>query len=392
MFTYEGDGVLSKQLGVYIHIPFCASKCAYCNFYSITGNDALMRAYQDAVIKHITECSLQLEEYLVDTVYFGGGTPSHYGTDRLVGILDALKKHNRIAPDPEVTVEINPGDAAIADLLKLRSAGFNRVSIGIQCADDLILKSLGRRHTFEDAKETVIIARRAGFDNISADLIYGLPAQDMESWADTIAKTTALEVEHISFYGLKVEEGTQLYQTKDSAHLPDDDAQADMYLYAVETLARHGYSQYEISNASRLRYESKHNMKYWLGDDYIGFGPGAHSYTQGRRFSYLEDVAEYIKRVTAGQEVADCCEELSDFARAEEYLMLRLRTTFGISEKEYYDNFGWKLYMILELLRKYESNGWAVSEDGRWRFTPGGFILSNTLIGEILEAHAKQRT
>ena len=383
---------MEKRVGIYVHIPFCASKCAYCNFYSLAGADKLIPAFHSAVMRHIKEYSPQLDGYLIDTVYFGGGTPSYYGASRLIAIFNTLKKCGHVLLDAEVTAEVNPGSITREELVKLRRAGFNRLSIGVQCSDDKALKSLGRAHTFSDAEETVLDARQAGFDNISVDVIYGLPSQDKDSWAETIARATALKAEHISCYGLKIEEGTQLYIFKDSPFLPDDDVQADMYLYAVETLARFGYRQYEISNFARRGFESKHNIKYWLGDDYIGFGPGAHSYIDRCRYSFIEDVEKYIERVNLGQVVVEYREEMSDFENAGEYLMLRLRTMYGISEEEYYNIYRLKMDYILELLMKYETNGWAMNKDGRWRFTPKGFVLSNTLIGEILDAQTKQRT
>jgi len=383
---------MDKRVGIYIHIPFCASKCAYCNFYSLAGSDKLMSAYQTAIIKHIEEYSAQLDGFLIDTVYFGGGTPSHFGASRLISIFSALKKHGHVLLDSEVTAEINPGGITKEELIKLRRAGFNRLSIGVQCSNDNMLKSLGRTHTFAEAEETVSNARFAGFDNISVDIIYGLPSQDKDDWAETVAKAAALKAEHISCYGLKIEEGTQLYVFKDSPFLPDDDEQADMYLYAVEMLARFGYKQYEISNFSRRGYESKHNIKYWLGDEYIGFGPGAHSYVGQSRYSFIEDIEKYIERVMLGQVVVEYSEDMSDFENAGEYLMLRLRTVHGISEQEYYNIYRLKMDYVLELMRKYESNGWALFKDGRWRFTPKGFMLSSSLIGELLDAQTRQRT
>jgi len=352
-----------------------------------------MTPYQSAVLKHIEEYSAQLDGYLIDTVYFGGGTPSHFGASRLISIFSMLKKHGHVLLNSEVTVEINPGGITKEELIKLRRAGFNRLSVGVQCANDTMLKSLGRMHTFADAEETVNNGRQAGFSNISIDIIYGLPSQNKDSWAETVAKAAALKAEHVSCYGLKIEEGTQLYVFKDSPFLPDDDAQADMYLYAVEMLARFGYKQYEISNFARRGFESKHNLKYWLGDDYIGFGPGAHSYVGQCRYSFIEDISKYIELVTSDdKDVVEYREEMSDFENAGEYLMLRLRTIHGISEQEYYNIYRLKMDFVLELMRKYESNGWAQFKDGRWRFTPKGFMLSNTLIGELLDAQTRQRT
>ncbi|MCL2426432.1 MAG: radical SAM family heme chaperone HemW [Oscillospiraceae bacterium] len=385
---------MEKKIGIYIHIPFCKTKCAYCNFYSLSsseGEDKLISDYQSAVIKHIREYSAQLDGYIIDTVYFGGGTPSYFGASRLISILSALKKNGHVLLDSEITAEINPGSISKEDLTKLKRAGFNRLSIGVQCADNSTLEALGRGHTFEDAEETVEYARQAGFQNISVDVIFGLPSQDKELWAQTIQRVAGLKAEHISCYGLKIEEGTELYAFKDSPFFPDDDDQADMYLYAVEMLARFGYKQYEISNFARRGYESKHNMKYWLGDEYIGFGPGAHSYIGQCRYSFTEDVGEYIKQVGDDHTIVEHDEQMSDFENAGEYLMLRLRTTHGICEEEYYDIYRLKMDIVLELLHKYEENGWAIFKDGRWRFTPMGFLRSNILIGEILEAQTKQR-
>ena len=383
---------MDKRVGIYVHIPFCASKCSYCNFYSLSGAEKLIPAFHSAVMKHIREYSPQLDGYLIDTVYFGGGTPSHYGAGRLVSLFNAFKRHGHVLLDAEVTAEINPGGITREDLHKLRRAGFNRLSLGVQCADDRILGNIGRAHSFADVEETVAMARHAGFENISVDIIFGLPSQDKNSWAETVARASALKTEHISCYGLKIEEGTQLFIFKDSPFIPNDDAQADMYLYAVDTLVRFGYKQYEISNFARRGYESRHNLKYWFGDDYIGFGPGAHSYIDRCRYSFIEDVEKYIERVNLGQAVVEYREEMSDFENAGEYLMLRLRTMHGISEKEYYSIYRLKMDYIIELLRKYEENGWAQFKDDRWKFTPKGFMLSNTLIGEILEAQTKQRT
>ena len=351
-----------------------------------------MPAYNDAIIKHIEEYSSQMDGFVIDTVYFGGGTPGYFGASRLISVLNALKKQGHVLLTSEITAEINPGGITKEELIKLKRAGFNRLSIGVQCASDNMLKNLGRTHTFAQAEETVRFARQAGFDNISVDMIYGLPSQDKESWAETVAKIAALKAEHISCYGLKIEEGTQLYIFKDSPFLPDDDAQADMYLYAVEMLARFGYRQYEISNFARRGYESKHNLKYWLGEEYIGFGPAAHSYVGRCRYSFVEDLEKYIDKVSLGQAVVEYSEKMSDFENAGEYLMLRLRTTHGISEEEYYNIYRLKMDYVLELLKKYETHGWAVFKDGRWRFTPKGFMLSTTLIGELLDAQTKQRT
>ncbi len=383
---------MEKNLGIYFHIPFCVGKCAYCDFYSLSGHEKLMPTYQHALLHHIKEYAPQLDGYLIDTVYFGGGTPSYYGSDRLISIFNALKKYGHVLIEAEVTVEVNPESITKADLIRLQRAGFNRLSIGVQTTDDALLKSLGRKHTFADAEQAVLNAREAGFKNISIDLIYGLPSQTRESWADTLNRAAALKTEHISCYGLKIDEGSQLYIYKDSPYMPDDDAQADMYLYAIETLSRFGFKQYEISNFARRGYESKHNMKYWMDEEYLGFGAAAYSYIGGKRFNYIPDLEKYSENVLAGKNIVDLSEEITNFERASEYLMLRLRTTHGISEEEYFNIYPCSMEKAIDLFRFYESQGWAVFSDGRWSFTPEGFLLSNTLIGEILETQTKQRS
>lgn len=381
----------NRRLGVYIHIPFCAGKCAYCDFYSLVGCEDMMPSYQKAVIKHIKESGSQLDGYIIDSVYFGGGTPSYYGADRLIEIFSALKKYGRVLVEGEVTLEANPDSISYKDLVKLRKAGFNRISLGAQCADDGLLKSIGRLHNFAQVEEAVKNARKAGFENVSLDLIYGLPSQTREAWADTLMKAVSLKPDHFSCYGLKIEEGTALYPFKDSPFIPDDDAQADMYLYTVDALERYGYKQYEISNFAKRGFESKHNLKYWLDQEYLGFGAAAHSFMSGKRFSCISDLRVYSENIMSGQNVIDASEDISDFERAGEYLMLGLRTTRGISEKEYYDIFPCKFDMARELMESYVQNGWMVKNDDRWSFTPQGFLLSNILISEILDIQTKQR-
>lgn len=381
----------TRRLGIYVHIPFCAGKCAYCDFYSLVGCEDRMPDYQKAVLRHIKESSSQLQGYIIDTVYFGGGTPSYYGADRLIEIFEALKKYGRVLVDGEVTLEANPDSITYKDLLKLRKAGFNRLSLGAQCADDGLLKSIGRLHNFSQVEAAVSNARKAGFDNVSLDLIYGLPSQTREAWADTLMRSVALKPDHFSCYGLKIEEGTALYPFKDSPFIPDDDTQADMYLYTVEALERYGYRQYEISNFARRGYESKHNLKYWMDQEYLGFGAAAHSFMANRRFSCVRDLKAYAENIMSGQSVIDSSDDITDFERASEYLMLGLRTTYGISEEEYYKIFPLKFEMAKALMEKYVEQGWMNHNDNRWSFTPQGFLLSNVLIGEILDVQTKQR-
>jgi oxygen-independent coproporphyrinogen-3 oxidase len=351
-----------------------------------------MPDYQHALLRHIKEYAPQLDGYLIDTVYFGGGTPSHYGAGRLISVLNALKKHGHVLRGAEITAEVNPDSVTRDDLAGMYRAGFSRLSIGVQSANDAALRSLGRRHDFARAERAVRDAREAGFKNISVDLIYGLPSQKRDDWANTISRAVALKPEHISCYGLTIEEGTQLYVFRDSPFLPDDDEQADMYLYAVDTLNRYGYKQYEVSNFARRGHESAHNLKYWLGGEYLGFGAAAHSFVGGRRYGIVSDTERYSEGILYNSSVIETDEELSDFERAGEYLMLRLRTAYGISEREYHEIYRCDMNRILNRLKYFEANGWAEFRNDRWRFTASGFLLSNTLIGQILEEQTRQRS
>jgi oxygen-independent coproporphyrinogen-3 oxidase len=382
---------MEKKLGVYIHIPFCASKCGYCDFYSLPDCEKLMPKYHNALTEHIKQSAAQLQKYFIDTVYFGGGTPSYYGARRICEIFNELKCHGLVYKTAEVTVECNPDSINHRDMKTLLDAGVNRLSIGAQSANDDILKLIGRRHNWMQVELAVQNARKAGFTNVSLDLIYGLPSQTKSDWAETLTKAIALKPEHISCYGLKLEEGTPMYGYKDSPFLPDDDEQADMYLYAVETLERFGYRQYEISNFAQPGYESKHNLKYWYLKDYMGFGPGAHSCVNGLRYSYIRDIQGYIRGIQNEDTIVDEYEKIGLLDRAAEYIMLGMRTIRGISEKEYHNLYRSNFEPIEDLLKEYEYKGWAKQEKGRWHFTPAGFLLSNLLIGLMLDRQGEYK-
>jgi len=384
---------MDESLGVYIHIPFCASRCGYCDFCTYAGRDNLMHKYQHALETHILESSAQFAPYLIDTVYFGGGTPSYFGARRICDIFNALKRAGRVLKDSEVTVEVNPDSVTRRDLSLLKREGVNRLSIGVQSANPELLKLIGRRHNFKQAQKAVKLARAADFDNISLDLMYGLPSQTRRDWADTLARAIELRPEHISLYGLKLEEGTPMYEYTGSAILPDDDEQADMYLYAVEAMERNGFGQYEISNFCTTGHESKHNMKYWRLEDYMGFGPAAHSCVSELRYSYVTDIDAYINGVATQGDILDEYETITSLDKAAEYIMLGMRTTHGISQAEYYDIYRSDFSKIEQLLRGFEKRGWSEKneEEDRWSFTSTGFLLSNVLIGAMLEAQAEQK-
>ena len=381
-----------KHLGVYIHIPFCASKCGYCDFYSLEHCDKSIGKYQDALLRHIREAASTMAPYYIDTLYFGGGTPSYYGAKRLTEIFNALKRAGKVLKSAEVTVECNPDSVSRRDLKMLKKEGVNRISLGVQSASDDLLKIIGRRHNFTQVKKAVELIRQEGFDNLSIDLIYGLPNQTKGDWAETLARVLDLEPDHLSCYGLKLEEGTPMYdEYKDSPVIPSDDEQADMYLYAVETLTHYGYQQYEVSNFARRGKACRHNMKYWDMEDYLGFGPGAHSCIGSTRFSFVRDLQAYIKGVSGQGDILDEYEKLDELDRAAEYLMLGMRRSRGISEEEYHKVYRSDFAPIEALLQEYEKDGWTKKFDGRWCFTPSGFLVSNILIGSLWEAQAEQR-
>jgi oxygen-independent coproporphyrinogen-3 oxidase len=377
---------MKPTLGLYLHIPFCRSKCAYCDFYSLSGQEARMDDYQRALLAHLAEAAPRAAGYAVDTVYFGGGTPSYYGEKRLRSLLKAVKKQYRLAKGAEITLEANPDSVDRKMLKALRRAGFNRLSLGVQSAHDGELSSLGRPHTFDQARQAVEQARKAGFQNLSLDLIYGLPGQSLEDWKDTVEQTLTLAPEHLSAYGLKVEEGTPLFDwVQRGERLPDDDAQADCYLWTVERLAQAGYEQYEISNFAKPGFSSRHNLKYWLTQPYMGFGPGAHSDFGGRRYSFVRDLEGYISGVLEGGTIVDEDEAIPQKERSGEYLMLRLRTAQGIDGEEYRRAFFMNFAPLEQRLRLYETQGLAEKRGDRWRLTPKGFLVSNQIIGQLQE-------
>ena len=374
-------------LGIYVHVPFCRSKCRYCDFYSLScQDDHLMDDYLKAICTHIKETGPLAPGYRVDTVYFGGGTPSFLGADRVAVILTTIRQCFDVSPRAETTFEANPDSITPRLLRRLKSEGFNRVSLGIQTDDDALLETLGRPHTYADAVTAVEKIRKAGYQNLSVDLMYGLPGQTPERWQDTLVNVLQLKPDHISCYGLKVEKGTPLYDIKDVCGLPDDDTQADMYLAAVEILKSRNYRHYEISNFAKKDKASKHNLKYWTGGEYLGFGPDASSDFAGKRFAMVRDLRGYIDGILShGQVIADL-QEIPPRERAGEYLMMRLRTSIGISKEEYEKQYLLPFAPLEEILENCRQRNHALRSDGRWRLTPEGMLLSNTILSDLLLA------
>lgn len=382
----------NQSLGLYIHIPFCKSKCIYCDFYSLPRAEEEMDHYVAALRRHLEEIAPRCAGWKVDTIYFGGGTPSYLGVKRLKAILKTVMKRYDVSREAEITLEANPdsiGDWRV--VRSLRRAGFNRISLGVQSANDAQLRAIGRIHTFSQVVEAVENIRKGGIENLSLDLIYGLPGQKMEDWKDTLEKVAALNPQHISCYGLKVEEGTPLYERQETMDLPDDDQQADMYLWTVARLPELGYGHYEISNFARPGMESRHNMKYWLLQPYAGFGPGAHSDFGDVRYAYVRDLAAYCRGVEQGGDILSEQERIAPRDRDLEYLMLGLRTMRGIEKREFENRFCLPFSPVQAVLERFEKSGHALQTEGRWHLTAEGFLVSNGIILAVLEALTEEK-
>ena len=384
-----------NSLSIYVHFPFCSGKCAYCDFYSkpsVCGTD--LDTYTDAVIAHIRQKSPSFRHRTVVTVYFGGGTPSILGARNLCRVLDAIRTDFTLSADCEITTEANPGDIYLdtdpnpdsrtAALQLLRSSGFNRISFGVQSSNDEELRTLGRRHNFKKAVEAVLDAKSAGFDNLTLDLMYGLPGQTDETWQKSLSDIVALAPAHISCYALRLEEGTPLYARL--ADLPDDDTVSDRYLAAVEFLVQHGYQQYEVSNYAKPGCESRHNSRYWIGGNYLSFGPAAHSYLDGVRYAYTSDTSSYIAAVNAGQEPAYSeYTVLTQKDQLEEAIMLRLRTASGLDPDILTAQFGIDTDSIEQKLRRYVKHGLCKTDGRIFSLTPEGMFVQNSIILDILD-------
>jgi len=378
-------------LGIYVHVPFCRSKCQYCDFYSMaTKEDKLIDGYLDAVCDHIKEAGELAPNYKVDTIYFGGGTPTFFGADGMAIILTTIRRNFDVDANAEITFEANPDSVSDRLLHRLRAEGFNRVSLGIQSDDDEMLKKLGRPHTYGQAVAAYHRIRKAGFKNVSVDLMYGLPGQDIQHWQETLDNVMRLLPEHVSCYALKVEEGTPFAQMEDVLNLPDEDTQAEMYLTAVEALRSRGFRQYEISNFCRKGLVSKHNMKYWTGGEYLGFGPSASSDFAGKRYTLKRNLQDYITAIRDGGDIMEDLQEIPMRERAGEYLMLRLRTSQGIDAMEYEKMFLLPFAPLEEELEKRRRFYHATqTETGRWVLTPKGYLVSNDIITDLLIAQDK---
>ena len=380
-----------KKLGIYIHIPFCVSKCRYCDFYSIPGaSEELKDKYVEALTKHMKEYSIQAKDYIVDTVYFGGGTPSLLSEKQLKTVMKALKSNFRVYRACEISMEINPKTVSLQKLKYIKRCGINRLSIGVQSFADNELSIAGRPHDSDDAFETVRLARKAGFDNISLDLMFGLPEQSLQSVVDNVNTIVSLDVEHISLYGLKIEEGTPFWFDRNKLALPNEDEERSMYFNASGLLAASGIKQYEISNFAKKGKYCKHNLKYWNCDEYLGFGPAAHSYFAGKRFSFKKNINLYIDSFAEDGSVAEeLLDEYIDIpysSRVAEYVMLRFRLTAGISTAVFKKKFGRDFdEMYLKKITPFIKTGHIVKTKTGYAFSREGMYVSNYILSRVVD-------
>lgn len=364
------------MFGLYIHIPFCDGKCHYCNFFSKHMADAEMDEYVAKLNNAIRSWGEHLDR-TVDTVYFGGGTPSLLGHARLLEVLRTIKSSFVLSNDTEITLEVNPSSTNSLDFSALRSAGFNRLSIGLQSADENELRLLGRRHSLDDARDTVAAAQSAGFDNISLDVMLATPEQTKESLRRTLHFCADCHVQHISAYILKIEPGTRFYLVKEELPVFDDDTQAAIYEETVSSLEKLGYHQYEISNFAKEGFESRHNLIYWHDEEYLGLGPSAHSFIEGKRFYYDNSFETFYS--------GDVIDEGSG-GEKEEYIMLALRLKEGLVFDRYKERFcepvSDKMLQTAQLLAK---KGFVRSTPSSLSLTVKGFLVSNSVIGYLLQ-------
>lgn len=372
-----------SKLGIYIHVPFCLRKCNYCDFCSFAGRGSeRISEYVSALCREIESMSPRCRGYSVDTVYFGGGTPTLMSAGDFERLLGTLADSFLIESGCEISTECNPATADGEYLEDIRSLGVNRLSIGLQSANDNELRALGRVHSYADFVDTYKWARAAGFENISADLMYGIPEQTRESFERTLRLLTDLSPEHISAYGLKIEEGTPFGKMKEKLVLPDEDTEYDMYMGCTEHLARAGYEKYEISNFSKRGCESRHNIKYWRCEPYLGFGVSAHSYFECERYANSRDIDGYI----SGADVREQRRVIDPEERAIEYVMLGMRMRAGVSRSEFSKRFGKSFDAVYgDSLERYIAAGYVVSSGDRVFFSDKGFFISNYILSDILD-------
>ena len=361
---------MTNPLGLYIHIPFCEKKCNYCDFYSAFYNKDTLEVYLNALKGEIKKWGGKLDRP-IDTIYIGGGTPSLLGS-KIISLSDCIRQNFTVCDNAEFTVEVNPSSSDNF-LQYAKSAGVNRISVGVQSGCDQTLKILGRTHTGNDATATVQKARTLGFENISVDLMIALPDSNIDTLKSDIDFMLSLNPEHISSYILKIEQNTVFSKKQNALNLPDDDDCAEQYLHMCKAFEQNGYNHYEISNFAKMNKESRHNLKYWTGEDYLGIGPAAHSCLNGKRFYYPRDLKGFIK---APDIVIDgTCGDKS------EQIMLGLRLARGVDLSQIYGHIPENIKNKISLLQK---AGYVKADFPYISLTDSGMLISNSIITELL--------
>jgi oxygen-independent coproporphyrinogen-3 oxidase len=377
-----------KPLGIYIHLPFCESKCYYCDFVSYPDKEALQGKYTEALLRQMMEYAPYAKDYLVDTIYIGGGTPTCVDKRFLKIILEGIRAGFHVAPDAEITCEANPSSSLKPTLKALKEAGVNRLSFGLQSVIEEELSDLGRLHDFPDFVRAYRDARDLGFDNISVDIMFSLPKQTPEKLKNTLDAVISMGPEHVSAYSLKIEQGTKFYEwyKEGLLEVPNDEEDRELYELCVSTLEQAGYHQYEISNFAKEGRESRHNLKYWNCEEYIGLGCNAHSYFGGKRFSFVPEIEVYLNQVLNG---GKCIKELVEIPYEDvvnEYIMLKLRLNEGINDKVFQERFGFRFSVAFQpQIEKYMATGHMKKEGDNYALTLEGFNISNYIIADFIE-------
>jgi oxygen-independent coproporphyrinogen-3 oxidase len=379
--------MISKKISIYIHIPFCVQKCAYCDFLSAPATRDRQVEYLAALIREIVSEAAKYRNYTVETIFLGGGTPSILEVSDIEEVLGQIRACYYLARDVEITMEMNPKTADFEKLCGLKKVGINRLSIGLQSADNRELATIGRIHTYEEFLQTYEWARAAGFDNINIDLMSALPGQNMESWLSTLNKVFALNPEHISAYSLIIEEGTRLYENlADYPPVPCEDEDRRMYQETKRLMASYGYHRYEISNYARAGFECRHNIVYWKRGNYVGFGIGAASMVENVRWKNIEDIDAYIGESCNFSNIRRDTQKLSESECMEEFMFLGLRMMRGVSKREFRDTFGKGMGDVYgDALDKWTELGMIIYKDGRYRLSDKGIDVSNVILADFLQ-------
>lgn len=377
-----------KKIGLYLHFPFCEQKCRYCDFSSWAGKEKQMDAYLDALFQELDSHKGDNQDVEISSIFMGGGTPTLFHGELLVKTLEKCKEYFDVLEDAEISIECNPGTVDKEKLSTLLEGGFNRLSLGLQAWQDHHLDFLGRIHRHKEFEDSVKWALEAGFTNISADLIFGIPGQSVEEWQESIEKATATGINHISAYSLKVEEDTVLYHWKAQGRFQemDDEQERGLYHSGVHLLEERGFKQYEISNFAQAGYESRHNLNYWKNGEYIGFGCGAHSYYKSLRRANVQSVEEYIQRINVGHSVIASQEEIDNETEVFETLMLAFRLNEGINKQGFASRFGFSLTdKYANHIEELKKQGLVVEDEHSIRPTALGFDFENRIALTFLD-------